>query len=37
MAGLEARQHEDTRKVEDLVSFINGGDGGISPFLFPQF
>ncbi|KAL8127656.1 hypothetical protein AgCh_014529 [Apium graveolens] len=28
MAGLEAVQHEDTREVDDLVSFINGGDGG---------
>ncbi|XP_017243361.1 SKP1-like protein 21 isoform X1 [Daucus carota subsp. sativus] len=32
MAGLEARQHEDTRKVEDLVSFINGGDGDPQTF-----
>lgn len=27
MAGLKAGQHEDTRQVDDLVSFINGGDG----------
>ncbi|KAL1829100.1 hypothetical protein ACET3Z_007512 [Daucus carota] len=27
------RQHEDTREVDDLVSFNNGGDEGICPLL----
>lgn len=27
LAGIKGRQHEDTRKVDDLVSFINGGEG----------
>ncbi|KAK1361952.1 hypothetical protein POM88_046426 [Heracleum sosnowskyi] len=27
MAGLKAGKHEDTRQVNDLVPFINGGDG----------
>ncbi|KAK1392296.1 Skp1 domain-containing protein [Heracleum sosnowskyi] len=27
MAGLKPGEHEDTRQVDDLVSFINGGDG----------
>ncbi|KAL8127911.1 hypothetical protein AgCh_014743 [Apium graveolens] len=27
MAGLNAGHHEDSRQVDDLVSFINGGDG----------
>lgn len=36
MAGLKARKQEDSRQIDDLVSFINGGDGG--KFLYsPHF